>query len=184
MKALCSLLLLLATSLLVPNAHAQDPPPDTLAADTLTSTPDPDSVYLSPEVQEVKAVIDRFGRLWEEEDLQAFADLVAHDDDMIVIGTDDAEYVVGYEPFEDARREQFASYENVEYNIYDQSIKLSQSGDVAWFAETFDLFLMAQGEPVSLEGIRLTGVLERRDGDWKIVQLHTSVPVEGQAAEY
>jgi uncharacterized protein (TIGR02246 family) len=178
-KALCSLLLLLAISFFAPSAFAQE-----AASDTLSAAPDTTSVYLSPEMQEVKTVIDRFGRLWEDEDMDAFADLIAHDDDMIVIGTDDAEYVIGYEQFKTAREEQFTSYENVEYNIYDQSIKLSESGDVAWFAETFDLFLLAQGEPVSLEGIRLTGVLEKRDGDWKIVQLHTSVPVEGQAAEY
>jgi ketosteroid isomerase-like protein len=178
-KVLVPLLLLLIAPAVGPGLQAQDVP-----RDSLREAPASDSVYLSPAMQDVKTVIDRFGRIWEDEDMQAFADLVAHDDDMVVIGTDDAEYVIGYDSFHDARERQYASYENVEFNIYDQSIKLSESGEVAWFAETFDLFLIAQGEPVSLEGIRLTGVLEKRDGAWKIVQLHTSVPVPGQAAEY
>lgn len=160
---------------------AQDAPDPALPD---PDTPESRSVYLTPELREVKAVVDRFGRMWEDEDMNAFDEVVAQDADMIVIGTDDAEYVVGYDAFRTAREQQYASYENVEFNIYDQSVKLSQSGDVAWFAETFDLFLLAQGEPVSLEGIRITGVLEKRDGTWKIVQVHTSVPVRGQAAEY
>ena len=182
MKTIATLLLLVGAVLVSPRAQAQD---SEEPADPLASTPPVTrSVYITPEMQEVKAVIDRFGRMWEDEDLGTFDELIARDNDLIVIGTDDAEYIVGFDAFRKAREQQYASYENVEFNIYDQSIKLSQSGDVAWFSETFDLFLIAGNQSVSLEGIRLTGVLEKRDGKWKVVQLHTSVPVQGQAAEY
>lgn len=136
------------------------------------------------ELEAVKNAIDRFGRMWEDEDMEAFANLIAHDASIIIIGTDSAEQWVGYEAYREARRKQYASYQNVEFNTYDQLVTLSQSGDVAWFSQKFDLFLIAQGTPVSLEGIRLTGVLEKRFGYWRIVQLHNSVPVLGQAAEY
>lgn len=180
MKRFALGLLVASAGLFALPAHAQSQDSDPLSQ----PPPSPLSSHLTPEMMEVKAVIDRFGRMWEDEDLSAFDEVVAHDDGMIVIGTDAAEYVVGFDAFRSAREQQYASYENVEFNIYNQSIKLSQSGDVAWFAETFDLFLIAGGEPVSLEGIRLTGVVEKRDGQWKVVQLHTSVPVQGQAAEY
>jgi uncharacterized protein (TIGR02246 family) len=136
------------------------------------------------EYEKVKAVVDRFGRMWEDEDMEAFANVVAQDADIIIIGTDSAEVWLGYEAYRDARERQYASFENVEFNVYDQKIRLSESGTVAWFSETFDLVTIAQGNPVSLEGIRLTGVLEKRRGYWRVVQLHNSVPVLGQAAEY
>ena len=91
----------------------------------------------------------------------------------------------GFDAFREARQRQFAAFDNVEFEAAEQRIRLAESGDVAWFSETFDLFLISQNQQaVGLEGLRLTGVLERRDGRWQIVQLHTSLPVRGQAAEY
>ena len=136
------------------------------------------------EYEKVKAVIDHFGRMWEDEDMEAFANVVAQDADILIVGTDSAEVWQGYEAYRSARQRQYASFENVEFNVYDQQIRMSEDGTVAWFVETFDLVTIAQGNPVSLEGIRLTGVLEKRRGYWRIVQLHNSVPVLGQAAEY
>jgi len=136
------------------------------------------------EYEKVKAVIDRFGRMWEDEDMEAFANVVAQDADILIIGTDSAEVWQGYDAYRKARERQYESFENVEFNVYDQQIRMSEDGTVAWFVETFDLVTIAQGNPVILEGIRLTGVLEKRRGYWRIVQLHNSVPILGQAAEY
>ncbi len=133
---------------------------------------------------EVEEVVDRFGRMWEDEDMQTFAEIVANDADLVVVGTDAAEQIVGYETYAELRRRQFASFENVEFNVRNRVIKLGANAESAWFSEEFDLFLIAQGNPVSLEGLRLTGGLEKRGDDWVIVQLHTSVAVPGQAAEY
>ena len=55
---------------------------------------------------------------------------------------------------------------------------------MAWFSELLDWQVTAGGERVALEGMRFTGVLEKRNGNWMIVQMHVSVPVAGQAAEY
>ncbi len=134
--------------------------------------------------REVAEALRRFGRMWEDENMDTFDALVANDPEMIIIGTDTAEYIIGFDAFREAREQQFASFENVEYNVDEQTIGVAESGNVAWFTQRFDLFLLAQKNPVSLEDIRVTGVLEKRDGRWQIVQLHTSVPVAGQAAEY
>jgi len=39
-------------------------------------------------------------------------------------------------------------------------------------------------EAVSVPGIRITTVLEKRQGVWLIVHFHYSVPVAGQAIKY
>lgn len=136
------------------------------------------------ELEAAEAVIDRFGYMWEGEDMDTFDEIIAQDPDMIVIGTDTAEYIIGYEDFRQIRQEQFDSFENVEFSVNNRDVRLSQGGTVAWFSEVFDLFIMAEDNPVHLRDLRLSGVLEKRDGDWKIVQLHTSVPIAGQAAAY
>lgn len=169
-----SLLASLISLLLTGTALAQMPPLENRAAI-------PDRLE---ELAEVKRVVDRFGRMWEDEDMEAFANVVAQDASILIIGTDSAEIWMGYEEYRDARQRQYDSFENVEFNTYDQHIALSESGTVAWFFERFDLFLIAQGDPVSVENVRLTGVLEKRHGYWRIVQLHNSVPVLGQAARY
>lgn len=133
---------------------------------------------------DVEEVVERFGRMWEDEDMETFAAIVANDADLVVVGTDAAEQIVGYDAYRELRRRQFASFENVEFDVRNRVIKIGSNATSAWFSEEFNLFMMAQGNPVSLEGLRLTGGLEKRGDDWVIVQLHTSVAVPGQAAEY
>ena len=133
---------------------------------------------------DAEEVIERFGRMWEDEDMSAFSRIIANDEDLVVIGTDAAEQIVGYREYERIRRRQFSSFENVEFDVRNRIIKVGADARSAWFAEEFDLLMLVQGSPVSLEGLRLTGGLEKRGDEWVIVQLHTSVPVPGQAAEY
>jgi len=61
---------------------------------------------------------------------------------------------------------------------------MSSHGGVAWFSTVLDMGVSVGSEVASLRGLRTTGVLEKRDGNWVIVQLHTSVPVAGQQIEY
>ena len=146
--------------------------------------PAPTSEQIVQARTDAEAVVDRFGRMWEDEDMTTFAEIIAQDGDLVVVGTDAAERIVGYEAYQELRRQQFASFENVEFNVRNRVIKLSANAQSAWFSEEFDILMLAQGSPVSLEGLRLTGGLEKRGDNWVIVQLHTSVPVPGQAAEY
>lgn len=144
-----------------------------------------ESVSISPELAEVKGLVDQFSRMWETQDLEMFDQLIADDPNIVVLGTDQAEFIIGIEEYRELRQRQFDSFNNVEHTVQEQTIRLSQSGDVAWFTTIYDMFLIdASEQPLSFEGIRSSGVLERRDEGWRIVHLHTSLPVDGQAAEY
>jgi hypothetical protein len=55
---------------------------------------------------------------------------------------------------------------------------------VAWFSAHADWTISMQGQSMTMTGLRMTGVLERRDGRWLHAQFHLSKPVEGQAVEY
>jgi ketosteroid isomerase-like protein len=79
---------------------------------------------------------------------------------------------------------QFASFEKTKLTVKDQVIKVNPSGNVAWFSEVVDWDIVAQAQPTHIEGSRITGVLEKRNGNWVIVQFHISVPVSNQAVKY
>jgi ketosteroid isomerase-like protein len=50
----------------------------------------------------------------------------------------------------------------------------SKTGDVAWFSAMVDDEGEFDGKPWGLKDVRWTGVLEKRDGSWKICQQHMS----------
>ena len=68
--------------------------------------------------------------------------------------------------------------------VRDQVIKVGAGGNVAWFSQRMDWYLETGGESVSLKDLRAAGVLEKRAGKWLLVQMHFSIGVAGQAAEY
>jgi ketosteroid isomerase-like protein len=131
-----------------------------------------------------KAVVDQFNKIFESEDMAAFDRIFAHDADAVSFGTDAAERFVGYEALKKSVAEQFASFEGSKLTVRDEVVKASRGGDAAWFSEVVDWDTKAGGQPVSLKGCRFTGVLEKRDGAWQVVQFHASMPVQGQAAQY
>jgi ketosteroid isomerase-like protein len=131
-----------------------------------------------------KAVVDQFNKIFESEDIAAFDRVFAHDADAVSFGTDAAERFVGYDALKKSVEAQFASFEGSKLTVRDEVVKASRAGDAAWFSEVVDWDTKAGGEAVSLKGCRFTGVLEKRDDGWKVVQFHASMPVQGQAAQY
>ncbi|MDH4219969.1 MAG: nuclear transport factor 2 family protein [Candidatus Aminicenantes bacterium] len=152
-------------------------------AEEVAEEPEP-VVDIEAEKAAVKAWIDDFVKCWETEDMELFSKIVAHDDDMVVFGTDAAEHFIGWEPMKESMQKQFDSSENIQVTTRELSIKVHKSGEVAWISFLMDLKGEAMGEPFNIEGMRFTGVMEKRNGNWVIVQVHASVPVAGQAVKY
>ncbi len=65
----------------------------------------------------------------------------------------------------------------------DMQIHISHSGDVAWWACILDDRNTWQGRPANWLNVRWTGVLEKREGSWLIVQMHFSKSEEAMARE-
>ena len=141
-------------------------------------------VNLEAEKAAVEKVLDQYNQVWITKDMEMLSRIMAHDSDMVNYGTDAAEKWVGWESLRDSSEKQFKSIDFAEILAKDQVIKIHKSGEVAWFSEIWDMKGKAQGEAFSQEGVRFTGVLEKRAGNWIIVQFHGSVPVAGQAVKY
>lgn len=65
-------------------------------------------------------------------------------------------------------------FKAIRHEVRDFKIQFSSSGDVAWFYCVVDDFNEWKGEPANWENVRWTGVLEKRNGKWRVVQQHFS----------
>lgn len=87
--------------------------------------------------------------------------------------------VKGFDEFRKA--EAFWMHEDfkaIRYAISDLQIRFSASGEVAWFYCVLDDINEWKGQPASWENTRWTGVLEKRDGRWTMMQQHFSFAQE------
>lgn len=125
----------------------------------------------------VKLVVDNFETFWETEDMDLLSKIMAHDEDMVNYGSDATEIFKSWEEFESAVAQMIPAFENTKIEVKDQHLKVNSAGEVAWFSEIWDWDLVYSGQPLQIKNQRLTGVLEKRNGSWVIVQFHNSVPV-------
>lgn len=136
-------------------------------------------VDIEDEKAKVKSVVDQFKQFWETKDMRLLSRIMAHDDDMVNFGSDKPEYFVGWDAFKQAAKEMIQVLDDVRIAVKDQVIKVHPTGNVAWFSQVWDWDLKVEGKSVHSEGQRVTGVLEKRNGQWVFVQFHNSVPVSG-----
>ena len=107
-------------------------------------------------------------------DFRLLCGIIANDPDFLEVHPDGA-VVKGFEDFKKA--EMFwgsLDFKAVRYEIRDLKIKLSKSGDVAWFFCILDDINEWKGQPANWENTRWSGVLEKRESRWVIVQQHFS----------
>jgi hypothetical protein len=104
---------------------------------------------------------------------------LAHDEDLFYFWTTSTFTVNGwkqhlqyYDTWMDPR------FKAVRTEVRDLRIQLSRSGDVAWYNAILDDVVEWEGKRGGGEDIRWTGVLEKRDGKWVIVQMHASLAAD------
>ena len=140
-------------------------------------------VDFDKELSDIRTALEQYELARESEDFSTIEQIWAPDEDIVLFGTEGDEQMVGFSAINKAMSRQFDEFENTLINISDQKIKISKDGNVAWFSEVLDYNFIYQGENMSFEGIRFTGVMEKRDGKWKLVQGHISVPYETELKE-
>jgi ketosteroid isomerase-like protein len=142
--------------------------------------PPPDSATEKAAVEEVV----RSSIAWALTKDKALLDsCFSHDGDLLILSPSEFEPSLGFDPLERSWREFWGreEYRAISFDMRDLRIDLSQSGDVAWYYAVMDDIGEWKGEPASWINTRWTGVLEKRDGRWVIVQQHFSwVPQAGE----
>ena len=82
-------------------------------------------------------------------------------------GNDEGGFIVG-QVFK------YDGFQYVRHELKDLTINISNSSDVAWWYCVLDDINTWNGQPANWENARWTGVLEKREGSWIIVQQHFS----------
>jgi ketosteroid isomerase-like protein len=108
---------------------------------------------------------------------------MAHDDRLFIFNPDSeitigwAQFVKGFDFWMDPR------FKATKLGIRDLRIDISPSGITAWWSCILDDLGEWEGKPIGWEDTRWTGVLERRNGKWLIVQMHFSFAADKIKAE-
>lgn len=152
--------------------------------DTNTIISEHNQAYDDKQTKEVKARLNNLTRSIKTTDINLFSKTVAHDSEMISFGTDVNEHFIGYEALKKSMEDQFSSYEHCNVSVTSRVVTVHDSGLVAWYAETADWQIISNGKMFEIKNLRSTGVLEKRDETWYVVQYHVSLPVSGQMIEY
>lgn len=134
------------------------------------------SVDIEAEKARIKEVIENNIGWAAEKDTTLLYSTVAHDEDLFYFSPKDAGTVEGFTAFVNLTENFFMleDFKAVKFAVRDLRINLSGSGTVAWYHARLDDYNEWKGQPANWEDVRWTGVLEKRDGAWVIVQMHFS----------
>ena len=111
-------------------------------------------------------------------DIERLFSIMAQDADFFIFHPDSTSTIMGFEAFKDLGQRVWMkdSFKAVDFAVKELRLNFAQSGTVAWYACYLDDHAEWNGRPTGWDNARWTGVLEKRDGQWVIVQMHFSFP--------
>ena len=104
-------------------------------------------------------------------------------DEMTLIGTDKAEYYTSWGAMKASIEAQMQIIDP-KFEQKNRRLFVSDDGTMASYTEIIDFSFSVDGNTNTIRDVRSSGVIKKIDGEWKIVQIHTSIGVEGQAVDY
>jgi len=131
-------------------------------------------VDLDAEKVAVKAVLDSYVKSIIDEDMELYAENVAHDEAMVNFGGFGVP-ITGWEALKQVMDAQNETLSETEIDVSDVAVHVSGDGKLAWATCVWKLTAMLGEEPIELP-IRCTWVLEKREDRWFIVHFHKSMP--------
>jgi len=128
------------------------------------------------EQQAIKLVLEKYALANENQDMNLIEDIWCPSEQIVSFGTEGHEKLIGFAEIKKAVQRQFDTFTSTFISYRDQIIQLNDDGNTAWFSEIINYNYILDGRARQYEGIRYTGVLVKKDGKWKLVQTHISIP--------
>lgn len=103
--------------------------------------------------------------------------IMAKDTNFFIYHPDSLSTIIGIENFK--KLSDFwmdTKFVATDFKVKNLRLNLSASGDVAWFSCLLDDHALWDGKFSGWDNARWTGVLEKRNNNWEIVQMHFSFP--------
>ena len=133
-----------------------------------------DSLNINLERQQVEKTINNSIGWAKTKDINLLYSIIANDTNYMAIHPN-GKVVKGFKDV--TKAESFwmnPDFKAIRYDIKDLKINFSKTGNVAWFFAILNDINEWKGKPASWENTRWTGVLEKRNDRWIIVQMHFS----------
>ena len=114
----------------------------------------------------------------KNKDFKLLYSIIANDSNYLEVDPN-PEIIRGFDEFK--KNEVFwgnPNFRAIRYEIRDLKISVSECGTVAWYYCVLDDINEWKGKPAEWRDTRWTGVLEKREGRWVIVQMHFSFAQE------
>lgn len=121
--------------------------------------------------KEVKDFLDAYARAYEKKDVAAIMAMIAPDPWVVFVETAANGRYVGPEAIKKSYEAEFGQFKSAETKYTWVSVR--SKGDVAWFVAEEMSVVDLGDEKLDLPA-RWSGVLEKRDGKWLLVQSHFS----------
>lgn len=106
--------------------------------------------------------------------------IMTQEDDFFIFHPDSKSTIQGFAPFKNMAEKSWMSpdFRATDFAVKDLRIVFSRSNTVAWFSAYLDDHAEYKGQKIGWDNARWTGVLEKRQGSWVIVQMHFSFAKE------
>ena len=145
-----------------------------------SSTAVTDQFNVESEMEEVDRVIHNAICWAMTKDTIALYSTFVPDSTLFIFSPDSASTLTGFQAIRDLAENFWMTerFKALECNIRDLRIRFSQGGDAAWYSCYLDDISEVDGRLSGWRNIRWTGVLEKRQGRWLIMQMHFSYPLE------
>ena len=127
--------------------------------------------------EEVKqAIQDAIG--WAlTKDLNRLFEIMAHDDNFFIFHPDSKSTITGFQAFREVAEKSWMNenFKATDFAVKELKVDFSQSGSAAWYSAYLDDHAEWKGQKIGWDNARWTGVLEKRNHHWVIVQMHFSL---------
>lgn len=134
-------------------------------------------IDFAKEKAKVTELLDLLATSTESGNVDMIKTIWLEDENVLLIGTENDEKLVGWSQIKKAISGQASSFEETLISITDQNVWMDRDARTAWFFEELNYNFIYNDKAMSLDGIRFTGVFFKTDdGDWKLVQGHLSMP--------
>ncbi len=139
--------------------------------------PEKKEIDFEKEEAKISELLDLLASSTESGDMPMIENIWCPKEDVILIGTENDEKLMGWSTIKKAMSGQFNSLNETLISITDQNISFDRDARTAWFFEEMNYNFIYNDKAMSLDGIRFTGVFIKNDeGVWKLVQGHVSLP--------
>lgn len=122
--------------------------------------------------QEIETVVKAIYNAFEALDAHKLDENFSPTETLTAFGTDEDEFYYGWEKYKSVHEVQFSAVKSFEFTSTD--MRVFEHGDTAWFSDRVHWIIETKaGEKVDTK-LRITGVLVKEQGKWRIVQWHVS----------